>query len=284
MPRTASVASTPRRRAPPPPLPVDAPPPVRARPNGTRNQPPALAGLAAARDTTMPAGRAKSARQPPSLQALATAKLLASNSARPAPPPLDGVQRRRAPPPPLEALQRSRSASSLTSSHGVEIVQNPLSHGWEGGGQSQMPADIESPGDTSSRPRRQSVASTESDADAPPWQLTAKQLRDGGRKMRKDAYEACFDSFDLDNSDSLSTAELGLAFEQLGLVMSPADLEALKDKYDEDGDDSLGKREFLRMVDDFMESAPQTFSADDWCPAAICCCSLDCIKWGHRST
>ena len=272
----ASAEKRTRQQAPPPPLPTTAPPPVTRRPDGV----------------AIAQGSADRRRHPPSLRTLATTRMLAADSAkRAAPPPLETLQRRRAAPPALETLQRSTPTSRTIARQagprprGMEVVENPLSTGLGGSGASSHAEieDIETPDGEGvgriGRAHRKPMIAADTGED-----LTAKQLRDGGRKMKRDAHEACFDSFDLNNDNSLSLSELGLAFAQLGLVLSAADLEALKDKYDEDGDDCLSKREFLHMVDDFMESAPQTFSADDWCPATVCCCSLDCINWGHRST
>ena len=273
----AAAAGAVGRRGPPPTLPIASPartsPQARVAPPSlptARVAPPSLASLSSPAGGS---GRAK--RQAPSLRALALGATL-GNSGRRTPPSLESLRvsrveavspgsSPRSPPPSLAVLRASKRSAAAT------VVGNPLAMG--GSDSEDDVKRVDTPEDM-----------PEDVPEDAPEDLSSEQLREGGRKMKRDARVACFDSFDLDGDDSLSVEELAMAFNQLGLVLSTGDLQSLKDKYDENGDGVLNKSEFVHMVDDFMRSSPQTFTADDWCPAKVCCCSLDCVNWGHRST
>jgi hypothetical protein len=216
-----------------------------------RVAPPSLASLSSPAGGS---GRAK--RQAPSLRALALGATL-GNSGRRTPPSLESLRvsrveavspgsSPRSPPPSLAVLRASKRSAAAT------VVGNPLAMG--GSDSEDDVKRVDTPEDM-----------PEDVPEDAPEDLSSEQLREGGRKMKRDARVACFDSFDLDGDDSLSVEELAMAFNQLGLVLSTGDLQSLKDKYDENGDGVLNKSEFVHMVDDFMRSSPQTFTADDWC-------------------
>ena len=115
-------------------------------------------------------------------------------------------------------------------------------------------------------------------------ELTDEAREAQGSAVRQQSYEACFDSFDLDNDGSLSISELNQAFQQLGMFIPPLELEKLTGEYDADGNGELNKEEFCKMVDGYCHSSAQRWEAHDWCPFWLGPFALDCIKWGRRFT
>ena len=115
-------------------------------------------------------------------------------------------------------------------------------------------------------------------------ELTDEAREAQGSAVRQQSYEACFDSFDLDNDGSLSISELNQAFQQLGMFLPPLELEQLTREYDADGNGELNKEEFCKMVDGYCHSSAQRWEAHDWCPFWLGPFALDCIKWGRRTT
>jgi Ca2+-binding EF-hand superfamily protein len=114
-------------------------------------------------------------------------------------------------------------------------------------------------------------------------------LKIAGQEVVAAAHEACFDSWDEDQSGALDMNELASAFQQLGLNLTRNELLKLREQFDVDHDGVLSKEEFTAMVEYYKQDMGcSVFGADDWCPhdVGVCgvkCISCECLKWGRRS-
>merc|ERR1711977_680166 len=77
---------------------------------------------------------------------------------------------------------------------------------------------------------------------------------EGFTKKEIQAFEALFNKFDNDRSGEISTLELGDILRHEGYVPNLQELQKLSDQYDVDGSQTLGFREFLKIMRKFREA------------------------------